>query len=124
MELKQHYEKEVCGIVLICELIQMGRDYTICLWDSRGGHIGSVCMAVARPSLASNGISATSSVLNLSGHKEEGIARRFAEAVAVRENCTAVCNCGIHLDNIRPEQITMIEEACEEFLQEIVRDKI
>ncbi|MCD8007257.1 MAG: hypothetical protein LUF29_09930 [Oscillospiraceae bacterium] len=120
MELRKHYERAVCGTTLCCDVIQMGKDYAVCLWDEKGGHIGSVCMSVARPSLTGNGISATTSVLNCIGHKEESIARSFSEAVAIRNNCTAVCSCGIHLDGITPEMISEIQEACEEIKKQII----
>ncbi len=120
MELKRHYEKSVCGTTIFCEIIRMGRDYTVCLWDRTGGHVDSVCMSVARPSLTGEGVSATTSVLNGLGHKEESIAREISGAVAVQENCTAVCSCGIHLDGITPGMIEEIVKACQEIKTELL----
>lgn len=102
---------------LSCQIIPMGRDYTIAVHGGTLPHVGSVVMAQARPSLTGEGTSSTSSVLNGIGHKDEFVARMFAEAVAVRGNCTAVCSCGIHVDDVTPEQLKLIKEGCERLLK-------
>ncbi|MCD7715774.1 MAG: hypothetical protein LUI39_04895 [Lachnospiraceae bacterium] len=118
-ELRQ-YRKSVCGVTILCDVIPMGNDYTICIRDEKNAHIGSAVMAIARPSLTGEGRSATSSVLNCMGHKDEEIARRIAESVAAKLDCTVVCTCGIHIDNISPEQIQQILDACGELEQMIL----
>ncbi|MCD7746529.1 MAG: hypothetical protein LUI13_14825 [Lachnospiraceae bacterium] len=115
-----NYKKTVCGITILCDVIPMGPDYTICIRDDKNGHIGSAVLSIARPSLTGEGISVTSSVLNRLGHKDEEIARRIAETVARRQNCTVVCTCGIHIDHIRPEQIQEILDACRELEENVV----
>ncbi len=116
------YTKSVCGIAILCDVIPMGNDYTICIRDEECGHIGSAVMAIARPSLTGEGMSATSSVLNRLGHKDEEIARRIAENVAASLNCAVVCTCGIHMDGITPEQIRQILDACRGLEQTILND--
>ncbi|MCD8014770.1 MAG: hypothetical protein LUG99_16675 [Lachnospiraceae bacterium] len=118
--IRREYKKTVCGITILCDVIPMGPDYTICVRDGKNGHIGSAVMAAARPSLTGDGISATSSVLNRLGHKDEEIARQIAETVAAHQNCTVVCTCGIHIDHIRPEEIREILDACRELEEEII----
>ncbi|MCC8138003.1 MAG: hypothetical protein LIO76_08085 [Clostridiales bacterium] len=120
-ELRQ-YRKSVCGITILCDVIPMGNDCTICIRDEDGGHIGSAVMAIARPSLTGKGMSATSSVLNCLGHKDEEIARRIAERVAANLNCAVVCTCGIHMDGITQEQIRQILDACRGLEQTILND--
>ncbi|MBQ6397572.1 MAG: hypothetical protein IJI06_05425 [Oscillospiraceae bacterium] len=47
-------------------------------------HIGCAVLAIPRPSLKSDGsMSCTSSVLNLSGHKDETLCRLLAERACV-----------------------------------------
>ncbi len=116
------YRKSVCGITILCDVIPMGKDYTICIRDEEGAHIGSAVMAIARPSLTGEGTSATSSVLNCLGHKDEEIARRIAESVAAALNCAVVCTCGIHIDGISSEQIQQILDACRELEHIILND--
>lgn len=55
-------------------------DCTICIWGGDTPHVGSVVMSTARPSLTGSGVGVTSSVLNGIGHKDEYVARKFAEA--------------------------------------------
>lgn len=108
--------------LLTCRVTPMGKDYTITICGGSLPHIGSAVMAQARPSLTGNGISATSSVLNCVGHKDETIARMFAEKIAICGNCTAVCICGIHLDNITEKQLDRIRESCDSLLKRILAD--
>lgn len=102
---------------IVCRVIPMGKDYTVTVCGGELPHVGSVVFAQARPSLTGEGISATSSVINGVGHKDEAVARRFAEAFAVRGNCTAVCACGIHVDHITADQLKLIGESCERLLK-------
>jgi hypothetical protein len=98
----------------------MGKDYALSVYGGERPHIGSVVMAIARPSLTGKGVGVTSSVLNCVGHKDEVIARLFAEAVAKEVNCTAVCTCGIHVDGISPEQMDAIHRASERLLNRVL----
>ena len=108
------------GYVICCDVIRMGEDYTLAVSGGGRPHVGSVVMAIARPSLSGEGISATSSVLNGVGHKDEAIGRIFAEAVAKAKRCTAVCSCGIHVDNISPEQLLRVQGCCDRLLQRVL----
>ncbi|MBQ9720845.1 MAG: hypothetical protein IJ649_04405 [Oscillospiraceae bacterium] len=108
------------GYDICCEVIPMGRDYTLAVYGGDTPHVGSVVMAVARPSLTGEGVSATSSVLNGVGHKDEAVGRVFAEAVAKRKQCTAVCACGIHVDDITPQQLGIVQEAGQRLLTRVL----
>ncbi len=114
-------ERTVWGITLLCDVVPMGRDYTFCICSDCGGHIGAAALAVARPSLTGSGVSATTSVLNCLGHKDDTVACRLAAAVAAAKNCTAVCICGIHIDALTPEGIEAILAACRELEAEILQ---
>ncbi len=120
--MKGEYARSACGTRIRAVVTRMGRDYTICVFDDKNGHIGSTAVSVARKSLTGEGISATTSVLNITGHKEEEIAREFSEAVAVKKNCTAVCTCGIHVDDINKEEIDEIRDACKSLCGELLCD--
>lgn len=121
MKVTRVYEERFSEFYLLtCQVIPMGKDYAVTVCGGTLPHVGSAVMAQARPSLTGSGISATSSVLNLAGHKDEAIARMFAEKIAVHANCTAVCVCGIHLDNITEEQLAGVQEGCGRLLQRIL----
>lgn len=108
------------GYPVSCQAVSMGQDYTICVWGGDTPHVGSVVMSVARPSLTGEGTGVTSSVINGMGHKDEYVARKFAEAAAVKYNCTAVCTCGIHIDNITKEQLKNVADACDRLLTRLL----
>lgn len=124
MELTLHksYEKAVCGIKLLCDMVQMGKDLTLIVRDNKCAHIGCTVLSSARPSLTGRGVSTTTSVLNCMGHKDDVIARRFAEAAAVKARATVVCTCGVHIDSITEKQIHSVLEACEELLSMVLED--
>lgn len=121
-ESRKYTEEAFRGCPLTCRILPMGQDYTLAVYGGTLPHVGSVVMAQARPSLAGDGRSATSSVLNGIGHKDEAVARMFAEAVAIRENCTAVCACGIHMDEITAEQLRQIQDGCRRLLEKCLED--
>ena len=79
------------GFSVNCEVIRMGKDYTLAVYGGDTPHAGSVVMTVARPSLTGKGIGVTTSVLTGAGHKDDIIARLFSEALAESRNCTVVC---------------------------------
>lgn len=118
----RQYHVRACGLTIHCQVVPMGRDYTICIWSGQGGHVGSAAMAVARPSLTGTGRSATTSVLNALGHKDDAVAGRIAAAVAKQCGCTAVCTCGIHADGLTPTGIQEILDACGELEKMLLRD--
>ena len=75
-------------------------------------HIGCAVLAVPRPSLKGDGsLSCTSSVLNLTGHKDEALCRLLAERACVHYQKTCLCTGGFHVDNMSPAQIQEVVEA-------------
>lgn len=84
---------------------RIGKDLLI---EVEGGasHIGCAVMAV--PYQKDGKTHATLSVLNRPSHKDDAVASLYAKAVCEQENCCVVCICGIHYDNISPEQIAAV----------------
>lgn len=116
----KHAGTEKMEYRMFCQAVQMGNDVTICVWGGDTPHIGSTVVSTARPSLTGEGISVSSSVINGIGHKDEYIARKFAEAAAKQGTCTAVCTCGIHIDGISKVQIGQVAEAGERLLEKLL----
>ncbi len=86
-------------------------------------HIGCTVMAVPRPSLSGNGErSVTSSVMNLTGHKDESICRMLAEDVCRTCGKTVVCTGGVHLENITAEQINEVRIAAEQLEEMLISE--
>ena len=73
-------------------------------------HIGCTVLAIPRESLTGEGISCTSSVINVSGHKDEEICRYVAEKAAAKYNVAVVCTGGIHIDGITAGQLEELRE--------------
>ena len=115
-------EKMQNGLPVFAQLVQMGKDCTICVWGGDTPHVGSVVMSTARPSLTGSGVGVTSSVLNGIGHKDEYVARKFAEAAAEKFVCTAVSSCGIHIDDITPAQLQEVSTVCDKLLKQVIWD--
>ena len=115
-----HWEEKFGKHCLYCDLTVMGNDFTLSVYGGDAPHVGSVVMSTARPSLTGKGLGVTCSVLNGIGHKDEIIGRLFAEALAKKKNCTVVCSCGIHIDNITEEQLAQVQIAAEKILKQLL----
>lgn len=102
---------------------RIGNDILICLEGGTKPHIGCVVQAVPRPSLTGDGSgSATASVLNLTGHKDEYICRKLAEKICSKMGIVIVCTGGFHLDGIVKEQIKEVMEVAEQMSEEVLQE--
>jgi gallate decarboxylase subunit D len=105
--------------------ITLGEDLCIIIAGGDSPHIGCVTLSVPRPSLSDVTVnSATTSVLNLVGHKDDEAARYVSHALSSRLNKNVVVTCGIHVDNITPEEIKVImnllKELTDTFIQRYI----
>lgn len=102
------------------EVRMIGEDCSITLYGGEKPHIGCTVLAVPRPSLTGSGkISVTSSVINVTGHKDEEICRYAAERIAGKKNAVTVCTGGFHMDGITEEQIREVILAVRALLDEV-----
>ena len=65
-------------------------------------------------------MSATSSVLNYVGHKDEVICRYVAEKISRELNRRVVCTGGFHKDGILPEEIQEVQMMVEQMVERVV----
>ena len=94
----------------------LGDDILIVVEGGEKPHIGTTVLAVPRPSLTGDGtVSTTSSVLNVTGHKDESICRILAEKASKKYGVTAVCIGGFHIDDINTGQIKEVVDAIQKF---------
>jgi len=75
-------------------------------------HIGSIVLAEPRKK---------SQVINLPGHKEEKIARDFAEKTCVKKKMPVLCVCGIHIDDATKEDIKILESNSQKLLKKVLK---
>lgn len=101
--------------------VAMGRDLTVTLAGGERAHIGAVALSQARPSLeGGGGISASTSVLTLAGHKEDELARSLAARLAIHRDGAVCVACGIHVDAITPGELRDVQELAGELLERLI----
>jgi len=94
-------------------------DYGIVLIIGGGklSHIGSIVLSEPRTSRTGRDISCTSQVINVFGHKEEEIARVFAEKTCLNKKVPVLCVCGIHIDCATKKDIKILVSNAKELLK-------
>jgi gallate decarboxylase subunit D len=99
-------EVEKGRIKINLKAIPVGEDLCIIISGGDAPHIGCVTLSIPRPSLSDPNInSATTSVFNLIGHKDDEAARYVSHTLSSKLNKNIVVTCGIHVDNITTEEI-------------------
>lgn len=88
---------------------------TVTLYGGEEGHVGSVVVAIPRPSLQDPAVtSSTSSVINIVGHKDENVARPLAEELAKTFKQIVVVTAGIHVDKATSQEIKILSQNVEQ----------
>ncbi len=78
----------------------VGRDLLAVIFGGDQPHVGAVAVAIPRPSLKDAGrLSSTSSVITLTAHKDDQVAKMAAETLARKLNKVTVVSAGMHIDN-------------------------
>ena len=105
---------------LSAEIKFIGTDLLVVVSGGDAPHIGSVAVALPRVSLRDRGVmSATSSVYNIPGHKDQVLAQRVSEVLASRLNRTVVAVAGFHKDGISERGIKKVMENAERLAEKI-----
>ena len=86
-----------------------GDGVSVTLAGGERPHVGAVAIGIPRPSLARPGTgSATTSVLAVTGHKDDELARPLADELARRLGQIAVVVAGVHVDRPRASDFRRI----------------
>lgn len=118
----QDFTVEKGRIRINMKSILIGEDLCVIISGGDSPHIGCVTLSIPRPSLAdSSVISATTSVLNLIGHKDDEAARYVSHLLSSKLNKNVVVTCGIHLDNITKEEIKITIELLKELADNLIK---
>ncbi len=84
-------------------------------------HVGAVAVAVPYDSPRHPGKTrASTSVLALTGHRDDEVARPLAELVAHRTGQVAVVAVGLHVDSASPEEIVALTENARQALEDLL----
>ena len=106
---------------VIAEVKIIGDDLMISVWGGTKPHIGSISVSVPRLGLQDNTtMSATSSIINLIGHKDEVVARKFSEQLAAKFNKNVIATAGIHIDDITENQINILMQNMTDLCLDII----
>lgn len=101
--------------------VEIGNDLCVIISGGDRPHIGSVTLSIPRDSLSNSKVkSATTSVLNLVGHKDDEAARFVSHALSSRLNKNVVVTCGIHIDNIKVEEIKTVLNLLKEMTDTLI----
>ncbi|MDR3276071.1 MAG: hypothetical protein LBT11_02480 [Treponema sp.] len=91
------------GVALFC-----GRDISVTICGG-AEHIGAVALGIARPSLRDpEKTSASVSVICVTGHKDDELARVAADYFAATYNCVVSTSVGIHVDEAGADHLERI----------------
>lgn len=99
-----------------------GDDIVVVIVGGTRAHIGAVSLASPRQSLADDSISATASVLCLSGHKEDMWARSASLEIASSCNTNVLVSVGVHVDNAASDDLKVLETNFKNLLLLIKRE--
>ena len=112
---------EAAGCPLEISAAFVGEHVLVCLQGGERPHLGCVVQTEPRESLTGDGsMSATSSVLNFPGHKDEVVCRYVAEKISRELNRRVVCTGGFHKDGISVEEIREVQMVVEKVTERIV----
>ena len=115
-------EREVRGYPLRVGVKRIGEDLLISVEGGQKPLIGCVIQSIPRQSLTGDGsYSATSSVLNLTGHKDEYLCRKLSEQICAACQTTVVCTGCVHIDQITKEEICEIMRIIEDMGNVVIR---
>jgi hypothetical protein len=110
----------VLGKEITLEIKQIGNDCNMVLYGGDVPHIGCTVLAVPLTrAKEEKKISCTSSVLNVTSHKDEEICRLLAEKMARKINAVVVCTGGVHFEDITMEQIEEVKQIILKIADEI-----
>lgn len=99
-----------------------GNDLMVTITGGEAPHVGSVAVAVPRPSLRDPAVtSATASVITLVGHKDDELAKPIAEFLAARLGVAVVAVVGIHVDRATPDDVECLRDIAWELARKLCR---
>lgn len=123
MEIFNH-KAESGGINITMTAVPCGKDYSITLSGGDVPHIGATVLAVPRESLDNSKLpleekknSASASVLCVTGHKEDELARRVALKLSTKWQVNCVVSAGIHLAAVEPQTFEVVENIVDTLIQ-------
>jgi len=99
---------------------EVGTGLVVIISGGESPHVGSVAVAVPRPSLRDAALtSATASVITVVGHKDDELSKPIAEFLAARLHRIVVVVAGVHLARATAADIECIRDGAWELAREL-----
>ncbi|MGC8817386.1 MAG: proteasome assembly chaperone 4 family protein [Candidatus Hadarchaeum sp.] len=106
---------------VLLSLLPAGKDLVAVISGGNRPHVGSVAVAIPRPSLKNPArLSATSSTFTLVGHKDDEIAKEASEELARELNRVVVVSVGIHLSNASETDIQKLMQNAKRVVEKAI----
>ena len=105
----------VCKVEMTVSLT--GEGIVAQLFGGERPHVGAVAISLPRLSRSGGGISCSTSVLPLIGHKDDEVAKPVAEELAKAFDQPVVVIAGLHVDNADAATIAALAENCRQAAQ-------
>jgi len=101
--------------------IRSGADLVVNIKGGDRPHVGAISVAIPRPSLENpRRTSASSSVITLTGHKDDEVARPLSEKIARELNRVVVVAAGIHVDDVKLSDIKTLLSNSNKCAEELI----
>ncbi len=95
--------------VIFMNVIKVGSDLCVSVFGGDKPHIGAVALASPRMSLDDPSLpSSSASVMTISGHKEDLLARELSLLLSSQLKCVVSVSMGIHIEKATQEDIESI----------------
>lgn len=107
---------------IVLEAIMMGQDIHVSLFGGEQAHIGAIALAQSRPSIHDSKLrSASTSVITVFGHKEDALAKQYAERIAIAHGGVVTVSCGIHFDSASHDLIQEVIVASDQLVTQLIQ---
>ena len=104
------------------EVHQYSDGLSILLYGGDKPHIGAVALSVPRQSLKDKRrTSCSTSVLTLTGHKDDLIARDMAETISKNIKKTVAVIAGVHIDKATDNDIEKVKKNCRKASKKLIK---
>jgi len=94
---------------------------SILLYGGDKPHIGAVALSIPRQSLKNKkSISCSTSILTITGHKDDLIAKEMAEVISKNINKTVVVIAGVHIEEASERDIEKVKRNCRKASKKLI----
>ena len=94
---------------------------SVSLFGGDKPHIGAVALSIPRKSLKDEkSVSCSTSILTVTGHKDDVIAKEMSEAISKAANITVTVVAGVYIDNAKKKDIEQVRRNCGKASQKII----